>query len=86
MSTASHPLGMTHDTGSREMRRARFFTNAGRAALGLAVLVLLAAWAAAWNHGSFAGFSEQHLFSDATVLALLGIGFLLDAILHRQGA
>lgn len=86
MSPASDPFKTALDARPRELRRARFATNAGRVVLGLALLALLAAWAAGWNHGSFAGFSQQHLFSDATVLALLGIGSLLDALLHRQTA
>lgn len=28
--------------------------------------------------------TQQHLFSDATVLALLGIGMFLDALWHAR--
>jgi hypothetical protein len=61
-----------------------FFITAGRVALALAALALLCAWLTSITGDSMFGFSQQHFFSDATVLALLGIGFLLDGVIHRQ--
>lgn len=57
----------------------------GRAAIFLAVLALLGAWVSQYTGGSFLGLPQQHFFSDAIVLALLGIAFLVDGFAHRQG-
>lgn len=57
----------------------------GRAAMFLAVLALMGAWIAEPAGGSLFGWSQQYLFGDATVLALLGIGFFLDSFIHGQG-
>lgn len=56
----------------------------GRILLFLALLALLAAWITQLIGGPLLGFSQQHLFSDATVLALLGIGMFLDAFWHAR--
>lgn len=56
----------------------------GRLALGLGFLSLLGAWLTQLTGQPVAGMSQTHLFSDATVLSLLGIGMLIDAKLHSQ--
>ena len=56
----------------------------GRLALGLGSLSLLGAWLTQFTSQPFLGMSQTHLFSDATVLSLLGIGMLIDAKLHSQ--
>ena len=56
----------------------------GRLLLGLGFLSLLGAWLTQLTGQSLLGLSQTHLFSDATVLSLLGIGALVDAKLHSQ--
>jgi hypothetical protein len=53
-----------------------------RGALVAAMIALVGAWATEFNGGAIFGLSQQHLFNDATVLALIGIAFLIDAIIH----
>ena len=61
-----------------------FFVSVGRISLMLAVLSLVGAWITQMLGGNFLGMSQVHLFSDATVLALLGIGFLIDGMIHNK--
>ncbi len=63
---------------------ARIAVNIGRILLGLALIALLAAWFTQLTGGKVLGMSQQHLFNDATVLALLGIGMFLDALWHAR--
>ncbi|MFZ1700974.1 MAG: hypothetical protein WBO10_04435 [Pyrinomonadaceae bacterium] len=44
----------------------------------LAFLALLGAWLTVLTGGSLLGLSQQHLFYDAIVLSLFGIGMYLD--------
>lgn len=63
---------------------ARFSVYAGRLLLTLALVALVGAWTTQLTGGTTFGMSQQHLFSDATVLALLGIGSFLDALWHAR--
>ncbi len=54
----------------------------GRISLTLSFLALVAAWLGG-EDGTIA-FSQSHLFSDAIVFALLGIGMLIDGLVHRK--
>lgn len=56
----------------------------GRMTIGLSFLALLGAWYTQLVGSNLLGMSQDHLFSDATVLALLGIAGLIDAQLHSQ--
>ena len=56
----------------------------GRLLLVLGFLSLLGAWLTQLTGQSLWGLSQTHLFSDAIVLSLLGIGALVDAKLHSQ--
>lgn len=56
----------------------------GRLFIGLGFLSLLGAWLVQLTAEPLLGMSQSHLFSDATVLTLLGIGMFLDAKLHAQ--
>lgn len=56
----------------------------GRVLLALALLALLGAWLTQLTGGTLLGMTQQHLFNDATVLALLGIGMFLDALWHAR--
>lgn len=56
----------------------------GRVFLTLSFLALLGAWLTEVTEGEIAGMSQQHLFNDAIVLALLGIASLLDAFWHAR--
>ncbi len=66
------------------MKKSSLAINIGRLALTISLLSLFAAWWTQLSGSSFLGMSQQHLFSDATVLALIGIGGLLDGIIHRK--
>jgi len=66
------------------MQKNTLFTNLGRAFLTLSFLSLLGAWFTQVSGGTIIGMSQQHLFSDAIVLALLGMGSLQDSVIHRQ--
>lgn len=58
--------------------------NWGRIALLASFFALLGAWYTQVTGANLLGMSQTHLFSDAIVLALLGIAGLLDAQLHAQ--
>jgi len=69
------------------MKKTQFFTGLGRVLIAIAVLALLGAWLASRVEGGMVlGMTEQHLFNDTISLALLGIAFLLDGMVHRQTA
>lgn len=63
---------------------ARIAVYIGRVLFTLALLALLGAWITQFSGAPLFGLSQQHLFSDATVLALLGIGMFLDALWHAR--
>ena len=63
---------------------ARIAVYIGRILFALALLALLGAWLTQLTGAPLLGMSQQHLFSDATVLALLGIGMFLDALWHAR--
>lgn len=65
--------------------KARLHVYIGRFLLTLAFLALLGAWATQLLGEPVLGMSQQHLFSDATVLSLLGIASFLDALYHAKG-
>jgi len=66
------------------MKRSVFFVGLGRIAIALSVVALLCAWVSQFTGSDLFGLSQQHLFNDATVLALLGIAFLVDGVIHKQ--
>lgn len=61
-----------------------FFVSVGRVFFGLAFLALLGAWFTQLTGGNLLGMSQQHLFNDAIVLSLLGIGMMIDALWHSR--
>lgn len=61
-----------------------FFVYLGRICFALAFLALVGAWATQLTGGAILGFSQQHLFFDAIVLSLFGIGMFLDALWHSR--
>lgn len=61
-----------------------FFVYPGRIFFALAFLALLGAWLTQAAGGAIFGFSRQHLFNDAIVLSLFGIGMFLDALRHAR--
>ena len=63
---------------------ARYAVYIGRILLTLAFLALVGAWVTQLTGVPLVGMNQQHLFSDATVLALLGIGMFLDALWHAR--
>lgn len=56
----------------------------GRILFALAFLALLGAWLTQLTGGTLLGMSQQHLFNDAIVLSLFGIGMFLDALWHAR--
>jgi|GEM_PF-1140842 len=56
----------------------------GRFLFTLALLALLGAWFTQLTGGTLLGMTQQHLFNDAIVLALLGMGMFLDALWHSR--
>ena len=65
-------------------RATPFFVYLGRALFVLAFLALLGAWFTQLTGGSLLGMSQQHLFNDAIVMSLLGIGMMVDALWHSR--
>lgn len=61
-----------------------FFVYLGRISFALAFLAFLGAWLTQFSSGALLGFSQQHLFYDAIVLSLFGIGMFLDALWHSR--
>ncbi len=55
----------------------------GRIFLALSFLALVGAWLNQLNSFSPLGMTQQHMFNDAMVLGLLGIGMLIDAAFHK---
>ena len=56
----------------------------GRTFFVIATLALLGAWITQLTGGTLLGMSQQHLFNDAIVLSLFGIGMFLDALWHAR--
>jgi len=65
--------------------RTRCALYGGRSLLTLALLALMGTWIVQLTGRPILGMDQQHLANDAIVLALLGIGGLLDALLHTKG-
>jgi hypothetical protein len=63
----------------------RFMIILARSLIGLSFLALLGAWGTQATGNAISGFSQEHLFNDATVLALLGIACFIDAFWHTKG-
>ncbi len=71
---------------SKERRKeAAFFTWLGRAFLVISLIALTGAWTTQLTASPLLGMSQQHLFLDAIVFGVLGIGCLVDALLHARG-
>ena len=63
---------------------ARFFISLGRVLLVLSLIALASAWVTEVRGGPVFGLSQQHLFYDAIALGVLGIGCLVDSMLHAK--
>ena len=61
-----------------------FFVYLGRVFFALAFLALLGAWLTQLTGKPLLGMEQQHLFNDAIVLSLFGIGMFLDALWHSR--
>lgn len=66
-----------------ETKAPRIAATIGRVAIMLGVLALIGAWFAQLSENGLR-FTQEHLFSDAIVLMLLGIAFLVDSLLHAR--
>lgn len=69
----------------RQHKGAAFFTGLGRVLLIVAFAALAGAWITQLTGKPLLGMSQLHLFLDAVVLGILGIGCLVDALLHARG-
>lgn len=58
--------------------------NFGRFLLGFGFVALIGAWITQVTGNTLFGLSQTHLFADATILSLLGIGMLIDGRLHKE--
>ena len=58
--------------------------NLGRIFFALAFFSLLGAWFTQLTGGTLLGMNQQHLFNDAIVLSLFGVGMFLDALWHSR--
>jgi Na+-transporting methylmalonyl-CoA/oxaloacetate decarboxylase gamma subunit len=67
-----------------ERSAGRFFVGLARVLVALSFLALFGAWVTQATGGQIFGMTQQHLFSDAIVLALLGIGCFIDAWWHAR--
>jgi hypothetical protein len=63
---------------------ARLFVLVEMGLLMLAFFALIGAWISEVTGGPILGLGQQHLYNDAVVLALLGIGCFLDAQWHAK--
>lgn len=63
---------------------ARFFISLGRVLLVLSFIALASAWITEIRGGPLFGLTQQHLFYDAIALGVLGIGCLVDSMLHAK--
>lgn len=61
-----------------------FMVYLGRVFFALAFLALLGAWITQVTGTTLLGMTQQHLFNDAIVLSLFGIGMFLDAVWHSK--
>lgn len=66
------------------IKLARLAVYMARVFFTLALLALIGAWITQLTDGRVLGMTQQHLFNDAMVLALLGIGSFLDAFWHAR--
>lgn len=57
-----------------------------RVLVTLALIALVGAWITQLTGRTLLGMSQQHLFSDAIALSLLGIAGFLDAFWHQRHA
>lgn len=76
--------GSLEDTTMNTTTAARVAVYIGRVFFTFALLALIGAWITQLYDGRLLGMSQQHLFNDAMVLALLGIGSFLDAFWHAR--
>lgn len=56
----------------------------GRIAGFLALIALVCAWMTEITNKSILGMDQQHLFFDSIALSLIGIGSMIDALLHSK--
>ena len=64
--------------------RFRFAVVTGRPLLTLSLLALIGAWVTQATQRPFLTLDQQHLFFDALTMAVLGIGSLVDSLLHAK--
>lgn len=83
-SKADPGFSFSREGTMNQSRLARLCVGFGRVLFTAALLALIGAWITQATGESLFGMSQQHLFSDAIVLSLLGIGSFLDALWHAR--
>ena len=66
------------------MKHAKTFVNLGRFLSLLSFIAFMLTWVTGLTGGTILGRTEEHLFNDAIVLALLSIVCLLDGYIHSK--
>jgi nitrate reductase gamma subunit len=66
------------------MNKSKMAIYVGRFCGVLALLALIGAWITQLTGRPLAGMSQQHFFSDATVLSLFCIAGLVDGLVHAR--
>lgn len=66
------------------MKNSKLFIKIGRLLSVLSLIAFMLTWVTGYTGHNILGRSEEHLFSDAIILALLSIICLLDGYLHSK--
>ena len=66
------------------MQTGNLFIKLGRVLSVFSLIAFVLTWITAFTGGNVLGRSEEHLFFDAIILALLSIICLIDGYLHSK--
>jgi Mg2+ and Co2+ transporter CorA len=66
------------------MKKGTLFIKIGRLFSILSLIAFMLTWITSFTGGNILGRTEEHLFFDAIILALLSIICLLDGFLHSK--
>ena len=62
----------------------KFSLKFGRTLLIVSAISLLGAWLSQLTQSTILGMTQEHLFNDTIATALLGIGLIIDSMIHGQ--
>jgi Mg2+ and Co2+ transporter CorA len=66
------------------MKNSKLFIKIGRLLSILSLIAFILTWVTGFTGGNVLGRTEEHLFNDAIILALLSIICLFDGYLHSK--